>query len=159
MVAPILGELRKRFVCPVAPLTVQRVHTAWVAKLFIKSHAEVDSGKGRRDNDCHIPASIERKPRSAAKLRPRPRAGADLSAWAPMLDPETRQCATCGHSQLEVVSIEGFRRPVRVSVPKTLPPLLFWFERLRTGLLNYSGSVGSLNSTVNLMLPWPNCGK
>src|SRR6266404_2178548 len=22
----------------------------------------------------------------------------------------------------------------------------------------YSGSAGSLNSTVNLMLPWPNCG-
>jgi hypothetical protein len=39
------------------------------------------------------------------------------------LDPETRQCATCGHYQLEVVSIEGFRRPVRRSVPKTLPPL------------------------------------
>src|SRR5882672_12639079 len=27
----------------------------------------------------------------------------------------------------------------------------------RAGL--YSGSAGLLNSTVNLMLPWPNCGK
>ena len=25
--------------------------------------------------------------------------------------------------------------------------------------LDYSGSPGSSNSTVNLMLPWPNCGK
>ena len=24
---------------------------------------------------------------------------------------------------------------------------------------HHSGSVGSLNSTVSLMLPWPNCGK